>query len=64
MAYSIIKQNNEEAAYYTEYVVDTESEITNNTLPIQPEAATGSTAFAIDTSEVYMLNSKRKWVKI
>ena len=64
MAYSIIKQNNEEAAYYTEFAVDTEDEITTNTLPTQPEVATGSIAFAIDTTEVYMLNSKRKWVKL
>lgn len=44
-----------------EWVCDTPEDLAN--LPSDP-AAMGSTAFIISTSELYMLNSEGKWVKI
>lgn len=43
-----------------EYVVDAESDI--ELLP--RNVAMGSTAFVIETGNVYMMNSKKEWVKI
>ena len=43
-----------------EYVVDSESDI--DLLPI--DGVMGSSAFVIETGNVYMLNGKKEWVKI
>lgn len=56
----IMKQNGRPAYNLMEYVVDTEDDI--KSLP--KEVAMGSTAFVIDTGDVYMLNGKKEWVKI
>lgn len=63
MAYTRIKQQDHNNTQYTEFVVDNESEIV--TVPTDPsECSVGSVALCIDSGEVYMLNSQRKWVKI
>lgn len=43
-----------------EYVVDSVTDI--DLLPI--DGVMGSTAFVIETGDVYMLNGKKEWVKI
>ena len=43
-----------------EFVVDCESDI--DLLPL--DCVMGSTAFIIETGEVYMINGKKEWVKI
>lgn len=43
-----------------EYVIDEESDVLK--LPIDIPA--GSTAICTATSEVYMLNTKKKWIKL
>ena len=43
-----------------EYVVDSESDI--DLLPL--DGVMGSSAFVIETGNVYMLNGKKEWVKI
>lgn len=56
----IMRQNGRPAYNLMEYVVDTEDDI--KSLP--KEVAMGSSAFVINTGEVYMLNGKKEWVKI
>ena len=56
----IMKTNGHITYNLKEFVVDTETDIT--LLPL--ECAMGSTAFVIETGEVYMLNGKGEWVKI
>lgn len=43
-----------------EYVVDSEDDV--KLLPL--DGVMGSSAFVIETGEVYMLNGKKEWVKI
>ncbi len=43
-----------------EYVVDSEADI--EYLPL--DGVMGSTAFVIETGDVYVLNGKKEWVKI
>lgn len=43
-----------------EYICDTADDITN--LPI--DCASGSTAYIIDTGDVYILNGSKEWVKM
>lgn len=43
-----------------EYVVDSTEDVAK--LPL--DGVMGSTAFVIDTGDVYMLNGKKEWVKI
>ena len=42
-----------------EYVVDTPEDI-----PSLPLSIMGSTVFVISTSEIFMMNSEKEWVKI
>lgn len=42
------------------YVCDTEDDVT--LLPTK--VSMGSTAFVIETSNIYMLNSNKEWVKV
>lgn len=56
----IMKTNGHVTYNLKEFVVDSETDIA--LLPL--ECAMGSTAFVIETGDVYMLNGKREWVKI
>ena len=61
MAFRISSQSGKKTYNLKELVVDTFSDIA--TINVN-NLAIGSTAFVIDTSEYYMLNSKREWIKI
>lgn len=56
----IVAQSGHNAYGIKQYVVDTEKEIDN--LPIDDQM--GSSALVIETSDVYMLNGKKEWVKL
>lgn len=61
--YGITRENNERVYGLKQFVVDSESDIA--TLPtLDPTLVPGSTAFVIATSNTYMLNNKRSWVKL
>jgi hypothetical protein len=62
MGYTRIKQQDHNNTYYTEFAIDTEEDVA--TLPTDNEVGVGSAAICIGNSEVYMLNSKREWVKL
>ena len=62
MAYNIISQGNNKTAYLKEFVVDTESEISE--LPTFPKTAIGSNCLVIETSDVYMLGNDNTWHKL
>ncbi len=57
---SVIKQNDNVSAYVTEFVADTEADIA--TLPT--DVFPGSTCIVAETANVYILNSKREWIKL
>ena len=56
----IMKDAGKNAYNLKDYVVDTAAEV--NLLPTN--CAMGSSAFVIETGDLYMLNSSGKWVKI
>ena len=58
--YNVYAQNGDTQYNIMEYVVDTPDDI--ETLP--RTGAMGSSALVISTSEMYMLNSEKEWVKI
>jgi hypothetical protein len=60
---SIYSQNGEVEYRVTEYTLDSEADLKQLKI-IGKNAAPGSSAFVIATSEVYMLNNQREWVKI
>lgn len=61
MSYGILKQNGQDMYNIKEFIVDTyDSLATIEVRNIGP----GSTCFVIDTSEYYMLNTKKQWVKV
>lgn len=61
--YGMTREHNERVYGLKQFVVDTESDIA--TLPtLDPTLVPGSTAFVIATSDTYMLNNKRSWVKL
>lgn len=61
MSYTRIQQQDHHNTYYTEFVVDTIAEIAElPTMP--PDCDIGSAAICLENSEVYMLNSNRRWV--
>lgn len=60
MGYSIMKQNDKIQYNIVEYIVDSASEI--NTLPT--DIGSGSTCLVTGTSEVYVLNTSKQWVKM
>lgn len=63
MGFMRIKQQDHNNTYYTEFVVDSITDI--SILPTaEDEVAVGSVAICIENSEVYMLNSKRQWVML
>ncbi len=61
MAYRITSQRGEVEAYVMELVCDTEADV--ETLPTV-NCAAGSSCLVIETSNVYILNSKKEWKKI
>ena len=61
MAFRILSHAGKTTYGLKDFVVDVFDDIkTINTTDL----ATGSTAFVIETSEHYMLNSKKEWVKV
>lgn len=61
MAFRILSHAGKITYGLKDYVVDVFEDIkTINTINL----ATGSTVFVIETSEYYMLNSTREWVKV
>lgn len=60
---NLYSQNGEVEYRVTEYILDTRADLEK--LPeYSKTAAPGSSAFVVATSEVYMLNNQREWVKI
>ena len=63
MGYTIIKQQDHNNTYYTEFVIDDETDLTS--LPTsKDEVGIGSAAICISNSEVYMLDTHRRWRKL
>ena len=60
---SIYSQNGEVEYRVTEYTLDTPDDLEQLKI-MGRNAAPGSSAFVIATSEEYMLNNQREWVKI
>lgn len=60
MAYSIMQSNGNYANNYVEYSCDTVADL--ETLP--KTSPLRSFALVVDTSDVYILNSKYVWVKL
>ena len=60
---SIYSQNGEVEYRITEYTLDNTEDLEELEV-MSKSAAPGSSAFVIATSEVYMLNNQREWVKI
>lgn len=55
----LIRQGSRTDYNYKEYILDTKNDLaTINT----KDCCAGSTAYIIETKEVYMLNSKKEWV--
>ena len=59
MGYNLIAHDGDVTYGIKEYVVDTPEDI-----PSLPLSIMGSTVFVISTSEIYMMNSEKEWVKI
>ena len=53
-------QNGDTQYNIREYVIDSAEDIAK----LPTDGAMGSTAIVISTSEAYMLNSKKEWVKM
>ena len=60
---NIYSQNGEVEYRVTEYTLDTKDDLEQLKI-IGRHAAPGSTAFVIESSDVYMLNSLGEWVSI
>ena len=60
MAYRITSQRGEVEAYVMELVCDTEADV--ETLPTV-NCAAGSSCLVIETSNVYILNSKKEFIQ-
>lgn len=58
---NLMKQSGHETYNLKQYVLDTEADLAD--LPVR-NIAVGSAALVIETSNVYMLNSKGKWIQI
>lgn len=58
--FSPIQQNNSIPVYVNGYAADEESDIQDLPTNISP----GSYCIIISTSDVYMLNNKKEWVKL
>ena len=61
--YSMYKQNDNISAYVSDFVCDTEADIAS--LPTEKNKVyPGSTCIVASTSEVYIFNASREWVKL
>lgn len=60
---NLYSQNGEVEYRIMEYTLDTVADLTDLS-KYSRSAAPGSSAIIIETSEVYMMNSKREWVKL
>lgn len=58
--YRLYKQNDDVAAYVSEFVADSASDIQNLPTNVYP----GSTCLITSTSDVYILNAQKQWVKL
>jgi hypothetical protein len=58
--YAIIKQNDNVAPYITEYIVDDEADVKELPTNVYP----GSTCIVASSSNVYILNTKKEWVRL
>jgi hypothetical protein len=58
--FSILSNRGKVAYGQKEFVVDLASEISS----LPTKCTPGSTAFVIETSQYYMLNNQRQWVKV
>lgn len=56
----VMKENGKEQYRLTEFVADDSSDIPN----LPTNCLTGSSCIVIETSEVYMLNSKGEWKQL
>lgn len=56
----LVRQGGKVDYNYKEYYLDTITELA--LIPVE-ECCPGSIAYIIDKAEVYMLNSKKEWVK-
>lgn len=56
----LIAQHGQELYDHQEWVVDTLSDLAN----LPKNSGMGSTAFVIETSQVFMKNSKGEWVEV
>lgn len=59
--YILVAQSGKTQYNQDEWVIDTVADL--ETIP-KERSNMGSTVFCIETSDVYILNSQRKWVKI
>lgn len=57
---NIIKQNDNIASYIVEYIADTEEDIKD----LPKNSFPGSTCIVAETGNVYILNSKKEWIKL
>ena len=60
MGYSVMKQNDKIQYNVVEYITDSAADI--STLPT--DVGPGSTCLVTATSEVYVLNTNKQWVKM
>ena len=58
--YRLYKQNDDVAAYVSEFVADTADDVKDLPTSVYP----GSTCLITSTSDVYILNAQKKWVKL
>lgn len=58
--YRLYKQNDDISAYVCEFVADSAEDIKN----LPKTAYPGSTCLVTSTSDVYILNAQKQWVKL
>ena len=57
---NVTKQNDNVSAYVTEFIADTEDDIQKLPTDVYP----GSTCIVAATSNVYILNNEKQWIKL
>lgn len=58
--YRLYKQNDDVAAYVSEFIADTTADLEDLPKSVYP----GSTCLITSTSDVYVLSAQKKWVKL
>lgn len=58
--YRLYKQNDDVAAYVSEFVADSANDIQNLPTNVYP----GSTCLITSTSDVYILSAQKQWIKL